>query len=109
MKYNSIDQDKVFPSSNGIAIRIDHVSPLHYVRQDGSMFEISESNSGPLFQKYKLIVPRDNEPDYETCKECGQIHNELASRTYDNVPTSIDVIRELGKKKPLPIEVDRKS
>jgi hypothetical protein len=76
------------------------------VGSDVSVYKITKFG---FFQKYNQVVEADNESEYKTCKECGQIHNELASRTYEDISTSIDVIKELGKKKPLPIEVDRKS
>jgi hypothetical protein len=70
-KYNSIDQDKVFPSSNGIAIRIDHVVALIYVGQEGSAFEMAKCKSSPLFQKYKPIISTCDGEDYEICHICG--------------------------------------
>jgi hypothetical protein len=102
-------QNKFFDSSIRRAKRIGKISPFLYVGDDGSVYEIIKHRPYGMFQSFKLIVPANNEPKYKTCKECGQIHNELESRAYDDVPTSIDVIKELGKKKPSPIKVDRKS
>lgn len=91
--------DKVFHSKRK-AIQIGSIDPLLYVGEDGSVFEISKCQSNPLFQKYQLRVPSDDESDYETCKECGHIHNELAHRIHVDIKTSIDVISEhFGKAK----------
>jgi hypothetical protein len=96
---------KVFDSSTRRATQIDRVDSLLY-SSDSSVYKIIKFG---LFWKYKQVVEADNETEYEICKECSQIHNELASKTYDDVSTNIDVIAELGKKKPLSLEVDLKS
>jgi hypothetical protein len=78
-------KDKHYSSSIGKATRIGKVNPLFYVANDGSIYETEKLG---LFQKCHKIVESDNEPDYEICKECGKVHNEIANRTYDNTPFS---------------------
>lgn len=106
MRYKNNHKDKHFPNSVRLSTCIDKADPILYIGDDGSAYEVEKYG---LFQKYKQVVEADTEPEYETCKDCGQMHNELASRTYDDVPTSIDVIKELGKKSPLSVEVNQKS
>lgn len=68
-----------------------------YLGGDGSVFEITTLESG-LFQRYRQVVKADTQEEYETCKECSQVHNELANRTYSDIKTSIDVVSELFRK-----------
>lgn len=116
MEKKDTHSNKHFDSSKGFSKYgrvkvgpIKKVRSVPHVGDDESVFEIKALEPNGLFRKYKRIVQAESQEKYERCKECVQIHNELASRTYDDVPTSIDVIKELGKKKPLPIEADQKS
>jgi hypothetical protein len=94
LEYNE-GKDKFFHNGRAKAGSIKKVRSELYVGSDGSVYEIDRFG---LFQKYKQIVPADNEPEYETCKECGQVHNGLANRTYSDIKTSIDVVLELFRK-----------
>ena len=87
-------KDKFFHKGRVKAGSIKKVRSELYIGS-GSVYEIDRCG---LFQKYKQIVPADNEPEYETCKECGQVHNGLANRTYNDIKTSIDVVSELFRK-----------
>jgi len=69
-----------------------------YLGGDGSVFEITPLESG-LFQRYRQVVKADTQEEYEMCKECGQVHNELANRTYSDIKTSIDVVSLFRKAK----------
>ena len=90
---------KVFNPSKWTATQIVSIDPLLYVGHDGSVFEISKNESSPLFQKYILLVSPDDEPEYEVCKQCGHIHNDISFRSYYDTKTSINVISEFGKGK----------
>ena len=98
MKKKDIHSNKDFGSSTGRATRIRKIAPLFYFGEDGSIFELLKCKTNPLFQKYKQIVETDFPEECETCKECGQVHNELANRTYSDIKTSIDVVSELFRK-----------
>lgn len=66
------------------AIRIKNLDTSLYVGDNGSVYEVTKHGPYGLFFRYRQIVESDNEPEYETCKECGQVHNEVAHRTYEN-------------------------
>lgn len=98
MKKKEIHSNKDFGSSTGRATRIRKIAPLFYFGDDGSVFEILKCKTNPLFQKYKQIVETYPPEEYETCKECSQVHNELENRTYNDIKTSIEVVSELFRK-----------
>ena len=97
MKKKEIHSNKDFGSSTGRATRIRKIAPLFYFGEDDSVFEILKCKTNPLFQKYKQIVEADPIEEYETCKECDQVHNQLANRTHNDIKTSIDVVSELSR------------
>ena len=98
MKKKDIHSNKDFGSSTGRATRIRKIAPLFYFDGDSSVFEILKCKINPLFQKYKQTVETDPPEEYEMCKECSQVHNELTNRTYNDIKTSIDVASELFRK-----------